>query len=254
MTFSGKSFSYHGMCDLMLLMIESFLGGLGLEIHVRTTRIDNAKSGYSFISGAALRVGQDVLEVKDDGSVLVNGDVFDIDDNLGGEFAGHSITKHFKGSKKNIVVYDLTFGAGATVQVRTNMRTGMIFLDVSKHISDDAVGLLGSPAHDYIFFRDGAVDMTGQWNSFGESFQINADDPKLFEDKDRVPQYPAGCIYRSQSEKKNGLRRQLLEESVSMDVASKACAETSGSKKSFCIEDVMLTGDVELAQDSFYHN
>jgi hypothetical protein len=64
-TFNGEAFSYHGECDLVMMKSPSFASGLGLYVHIRTTRIDNARS-YSYISAAAVRIGKnDVLETKD---------------------------------------------------------------------------------------------------------------------------------------------------------------------------------------------
>ena len=48
----------------------------GMDLHIRITRIDNGRQSYSYISGAALRrrIGtDDVLELSDDGSLLING-------------------------------------------------------------------------------------------------------------------------------------------------------------------------------------
>jgi hypothetical protein len=74
-TFGGESFSFHGECDLVLMTSPGFASGLWLDIHVRTTRIDNVRMSYSFISGVAVRrIGTDVLETMDDGTVIVNGD------------------------------------------------------------------------------------------------------------------------------------------------------------------------------------
>jgi hypothetical protein len=64
-TFNGEAFSYHGECDLVMMKSPSFASGLGLYVNIRTTRIDNARISYSYISAAAVRIGNDVLKTKD---------------------------------------------------------------------------------------------------------------------------------------------------------------------------------------------
>ena len=65
-TFNGEAFSYHGECDLVMMKSPSFASGLGLYVNIHTTRIDNARISYSYISAAAVRIGKnDVLETKD---------------------------------------------------------------------------------------------------------------------------------------------------------------------------------------------
>ena len=106
----------------------SFASGLGLYVHIRTTRIDNARS-YSYISAAAVRIGNDVLETKDDGSILINGLPLAEED---GTFAGFPVIKTIKGSNKQIFVYDLMMLGkdDKSIQIRANLKTGMLFLDM----------------------------------------------------------------------------------------------------------------------------
>ena len=43
------------------------------------------------------------------------------------------------------------------------------------------------------------------------------------------------------------------EDATAVEAAEKACVRATGEKKQFCIDDVMATGDLELAEDSFYN-
>jgi hypothetical protein len=76
-----------------MMKSPSFASGLGLDIHIRATRIDNARISYSYISAAAVRIGTDVLEVRDDGSILINGLPLAAED---GTFAGFPVIKAIK--------------------------------------------------------------------------------------------------------------------------------------------------------------
>ncbi len=261
---------------------------------------------YSYISGVALQLGIDVVEIFEDASIAINGILVhhqwhapphvtvrdghhyhaggDNDENLQQQhetmaFAlsgfNKDIKRSTKGSKKRIVIYDHDLGDGKMVQVRVNTKMGMIFVDTDG-VYEDSEGLLGrypSAANQDtgLFARDGVTDMSGSWNTWGEEWQVNeeAGDHKLFQDNDRYPQFPVGCVYKAGREQKtsNHLRRRRLSEHtssedenvesaaafLSLEAAQEACAGTRGQKKEYCIADVLVTGDVEIAEDSFYY-
>ena len=48
---------------------ESFGSGLGLDLHVRTAMVND----WSLISNAALRIGNDIFELANDGTYYLNG-------------------------------------------------------------------------------------------------------------------------------------------------------------------------------------
>ena len=56
---------------MVLVHNPAFALGKGLDLHVRTAHMLNG--AYSFVSNAALRIGDDVLEVASDGSYFING-------------------------------------------------------------------------------------------------------------------------------------------------------------------------------------
>lgn len=59
----------------MLTRSKSFGFGSGLDVHIRTTRVDNNSKDldYSYISAAAVKIGDDILEVNEDGDLIING-------------------------------------------------------------------------------------------------------------------------------------------------------------------------------------
>lgn len=251
-------FSYHGQFDGVLMASKEFSNGQGLDIHIRTTRVDNPYVSYSYISGAAVGVGNThVLEVKEDGSILVNGVEEHFDGADTADLGEVSIVKSTKGSMKQIVTFDITFPVEVmAIQIRANTKTGMLFVDVMNSVPRDAVGLLGSPLSEELLARDGKTDMTGAWNSFGEEWQVQSDEVKLFQDKNREPQHPASCVYEAKEETayvRHGRRHLMENQRVTMAAASAACEGSSESKMQFCIDDVLAMGDVELAEDSFYN-
>jgi hypothetical protein len=68
-TWRGKHFDFHGECDLMLLQSREFESALGLDVHILT----QMRRDMSYISGAALRIGLDVLDVESGGPYFLNG-------------------------------------------------------------------------------------------------------------------------------------------------------------------------------------
>ncbi len=276
LTLKGDSFSFHGECDLVLLKSPGFLSGRGLDIHVRTTRVDSSTMSYSYISDAALSIGNDVLEVSGgDGSIIINGAEVKYEQGSSlvssttSSFAEFTIRKTFKGTYNNIHVYTLDLHNHGSIQIRSNSKTGMLFVDVTGYFPDGE-GLLGASStaaadddHQHssrkLLARDGKTDLFGEWNAHGEEWQVRPSlDSKLFQ-KNRAPQYPAGCSYEVSQQHKAHLRRRRLMDSgmdkvVEGNIARNVCAHASAKHKQFCIDDVMATGDLEIAEDPFYHS
>ncbi len=246
-----------------MIQSQQFHDGLGLRIHIRTTRVDASRMSYSYISGAAIQIDNDVLEVMDDGSILANGSplVFSTDDEeeVTGDFSGFPVHKTRTGSSNKIFVYTLFLSDHTSVQIRANTRNSLLFVHVSggHDLPSDMVGLLGSPNSHALPDRDGKTDLTGFWNNLGESWQVAVDEPKLFQDKDRIPQSPVSCVYNEVPKKTAYVRRRRLMDlddgpSMTMEAAKQACQNAVENKKGFCVDDVMAVGDLELAEDPFY--
>jgi hypothetical protein len=270
-TFDNKMFSYHGQCDLLLMRSKLFDDEKGLTVYVRTTRVDNySGASYSFISAAAVQIGRTVLEISsDDGRVLVDGSPYqqmfsnaarDNEDENASiiPFAGYMLKRSTKGAQGRITVFDLNLENGKMITIRNNSKSKMLFIDVKGYF-EDSEGLLGAPPGKGkgLLSRDKKLDMTGNWNSFGEEWQVLDTEPALFQEK-RTPQYPQGCVYEATFKKNKHLRRRLLmdfpDDAVTFESdARKACAKSIGQMMQFCVDDVMATGDLELAADPFYH-
>ena len=269
---------------------------------------------YSYISAAAVKIGDDILEVNEDGDLVVNGNNIvllasqqhhitnrststrigtkhfgsssssatsassipstsrtssttsstiqdDDEPPVTMIFAGlYAITRSTKGSKSRIIVYNLDLGNDdKNIQIRVNTKNGMLFIDVNGAF-EDSEGLLGAhPSQDKpLLARDGVTELTGAWNMYGEDWQVNEEDPKIFQDMDRYPQFPVGCVYQADPKQKSHFRRRRRlfgveeEDKVTFERASKACGHLSDDMKNFCITDIMATGDLELLDDPFY--
>ena len=154
-------------------------------------------------------------------------------------------------AKKKKVIYNFILDGDKYVEVTANKRTQMIFLNLHGNYSSETKGILGSPANPGFFGRDGKA-MQGDVNLFVEEWQINDSDPQIFRTRP-FPQFPDKCSYNVNRDSSVRERRLKQTDSVSMEEASRACSTHSpGPLRQYCIDDVMQTGDLEMADDKFY--
>ncbi len=100
----------------------------------------------------------------------------------------------------------IVLGNDMSIEIRVNAKNGMLFVDMNGSFADSE-GLLGADPKEGkpLLARDGTTDLTNHWNTYGEEWQVNNVDPKLFQDTKRHPQYPESCVYKA--EKKNSYVR-----------------------------------------------
>ena len=70
-TWEGEMFDYHGQCDLIYTTCPMFDHNKGLDVHIRTEFVEPIK--WSTISSMAIKIGNDVFEVQNNGSYYLNG-------------------------------------------------------------------------------------------------------------------------------------------------------------------------------------
>lgn len=139
----------------------SFDSGRGLDVHARTTIIDGS---WSLVSNAAVRIGDDIFEVANDGQHYLNGlsgvelptmianrySVVKTEENV--ESAG-------EGEDGNPVSfirtwYTIEINNNEKIQI-TNFKT-MMSVNVDVELSD-TVGMLGSSTQPGLIGRDGTT-------------------------------------------------------------------------------------------------
>lgn len=260
-TFKDVKYSWHGGCTAILSRSVK----LGIEIHVRTHRIETRKVAYSYIADVAAKVCGNIIEVAGaDGSLIVSGEkkLITMSDSAGALSlsGGCSLVKTVKGSRGQIVVYDLDLGGDRSMQIRANTNNGMIYVDLYGSYPN-AEGLLGSTSSEALLGRDGVTDFAGNFNSFAEDWQVLNTEQNLFQEL-HGPQHPAGCVYDASMMDKKGedskrpfIRRRLMDrDAVTLEEAKKACTNTMDvEKRKLCVTDVMAVGDIEIAEDAFYN-
>jgi hypothetical protein len=233
-TWMGEVYDFHGACDLVLVSSQTFHNGAGLDLHIRTKIRDD----WSFISDAALRIGDDVLEVGTRAYYYLN-------DVAGAEMpatvGGFPVSLTHFGTRRHKFEIDLGHMGVIVIKVFNEF----LAVEVNNAHSDgfgDSVGLMGAFTDGSLVGRNGKVHE--DHNEFGLSWQVHDTDDNLFQ-KAEGPQYPQLCQMPAPKSMKS---RRMSESLVSFDVAEKACADWSEETRESCIYDVMSTGDLDMAE------
>lgn len=177
-TWSKQKFDYHGECDLQLIESKNFGNGLGLDVQVRATQ----RSWYSFIETAAVRIGNDILEVGAHGVHYLNGVVsIDFSDaqnppTLAGYPIKHDKYRRGKGGKEN--VYEIYLNNSEYITIRSYRDFLYVGLAPGEYLDlKDAVGLMGDWAIGSLYARNGkmpkALERNGRFK-MSHSFRTNA--------------------------------------------------------------------------------
>jgi hypothetical protein len=231
----------------------SFDNGLGLELHARTEIVRD----WSLIKSAALKIGNDTLELTNDGTIYFNKEKNEVKSKL--SLAGkHPVFKNEMyidvqkedanvavPERKTILVIQLDPKHNKRIQIQMQLFMGIVSVQVKAYL-DDTEGMLGVHNKKGLVGRDRetlAIDA----DEMGFHWQVQDTEPKLFRDI-QAPQFPQLCMMPSMIEQKDRHRRLKQATSKSKRAAEVACSgiETV-TIRSFCINDVLLTGDTSVA-------
>lgn len=236
--------TFHGECDLVVVHSESF-HNVGFDMHVRTTIQDF----FSYIEAAAVKLGEDILEVEN-GNLKLNGvDHSDADLPLVFGEQKYTLYKHSEDHRNDGSVlrrtYRLTLEDDTEIEFRFYKKF-MTYQIIGHPGFVDSVGLMGQYPTGAMLSRDG-VEMQ-DFVQFGFEWQVGMTDPVLFADA-RSPQLPYEQC-RMPTAAQSAIRRLKSGNRKLMEAAQEACA--AGSKLSdhnvqLCVDDVMMTGDLEMA-------
>jgi len=250
-TWDGKLYDFHGICDMILLHNPGFLNGLGMEIHIRSSKTRQ----WSYISRAVVLIGSEMFElsttrdrIRFSTEYWVNG-VSGKNDNpsqedtmvLPNTVSGFQI--HYRSVNSQQSEYTIRIdGEDSDETLSLHTWKHMIRVDVNNGSAKNfgsSLGLMGAFSNSQKLGRDGASVME-DLNAFGQEWQVLPGEPKLFQVVEG-PQAPSKCEIPSKTQ----LRRRLAESEVSVEAAQKACASVA-NKDDFdlCVFDVIATGDV----------
>jgi hypothetical protein len=241
-TWTGDKYDYHGECDLVLVNNPTFMDGLGLRIHIRTTRVKY----FSYIEKVAVQIGEDVLEFDNDiENFFINGALAEANVRhhktlLGGFVVRRdpkalSIRLHDNGSE------DRHAGMVAKIDLHTR-KNGFpaVIVDGGKtDVFKGSLGLLGDWETGKRMARDGVTELNGSdATEFALEWQVRDTEPSLFKEA-RYPQYPHTCVPPAPMR---------LGGTSFQKEAEKACAHWQEDIED-CIFDVIATRDVLVAEE-----
>lgn len=219
---------------------EEFGSGVGLDMHIRTEIV----SGWSLISNAALRIGDDVFELANDGSYYIN-QVPNVE--LPFTMAGkYVVTKQADifDEKRNTTESSFEIDLSNDESIAVSLFKGMISVRIDAAIGD-AEGMLGIHGKSGMIGRDRETVLVDQ-DEMGFQWQVTAVEPMLFHDV-RAPQYPERCTLPAVPSRR---LREYSDEDIRL--AADACAGVTEETRQFCLDDVLLTGDYNLGRRSAY--
>lgn len=240
-----KSFDFHGECDLVMLHSETLNGDTTLDLHIRT----EIEGAFSSITSAALRVGDDVVEITPY-HVHYQGKSIKWE-HLPLETANFRIPlprRRFYGKPR--VKMQIFLNDRSVIRIRRTMlekSLDMLSITVDGAPEDFAHshGLLGDYHTGEALGRDGRV--ITDWNEYGMEWQVQEDEPMLFIDKDRQPQLPlAKCTMPSKSVTRESLLSARRTNPNLYMNAQIACAKVNDLEG--CMEDVLLSKDTKAAE------
>jgi len=251
LTWTGGKFDYHGECDLVLVHNPDFAGGKGLRVHIRTTRVKY----FSFIEKVAVQIGKDVLEFDNDvETFLINGKP--VEENRRYHktmLSGFVVRRDRKAISVRLddggTALERHSGNIAKIDLHTR-KNGFPAVIVHAGHSDafkGSLGLLGEWGTGRKLARDGKKEFDGidgpqdDATDFALEWQVRPNEPRLFKDKFREPQFPLKCYAPAKQ------RGGLGESSFKLE-AEEACAHWAHDKDD-CIFDVMATRDVLVAEE-----
>ena len=233
-----KSFDFHGECDLLMVHSDLVNGNKELDLHVRTT----IREFYSSIEAAALRVGEEILEM-DSESFYYNGVEMD-DGDLPFKTCEFTVVGPINhGAFKHRREYQIILNGSSTITIIKTKSFVSLSLTGSHEDFAKSYGLLGDFATGDALGRDGRV--ISDRVEYGMEWQLLEEEPKLFRQL-REPQLPhSKCKMPKVSVESRRLLRH--QDPKFVEEAQIACSH-AGTEIDACIDDVLNTGDLSFAE------
>jgi len=261
-------YDYHGQCDLIYTTCPSFDGGKGLHIHLRTKIIEPIK--WSTITSIAVKLGEDVFELQDNGSYYLNGEAdADLTEEGANLVSGRKVNYETKvGPHHPRNIYKIALNSDVTlVLTRIGILITFQIKGVNKHASrggnsfDDCVGLSSTWDHpnegEFLVGRSGTKYSKHEAVDFGPEWQVDftKNDPMLFVENLGQQLPDQKCVDSPlQAKDQRHLKALLAAEGGALArQAEKVCSHVNGEDLyDACFFDVLVTGDVSFAQQPWY--
>ena len=245
-TWKNEHFEYHGQCDMILAKDEKFADkeeDLGLEVQIRTKLVRY----WSYIKVAAIRIGEDILEVEGGPESATwwfnyerHGELETI-----GDFP---VTRKVKSEWKQFFEIDLSSKyPGQKITISTYKEFVRVdFENGTKESFGNMKGLLGNFTTGETLARDGKTVMDDFWK-YGTEWQVLPFENMLFHESSE-PQFPERCILPEAPRGKRLRRLRRLEElTVTESQAEAACSHLKDPlDRKDCVYDIVATQDLGM--------
>eukprot|EP00980_Cylindrotheca_fusiformis_P002380 scaffold556_cov193-Cylindrotheca_fusiformis.AAC.1 len=201
---------------MILVKDEEFAAGLGLEVQIRTKLV----RFWSFIQNAAIRIGEDTLEMQGSPELSVNksNNHYWINSIYQGQvtsLGGFPVTANYAGKHKNKRWFFSKYGGG-------NKISRSFEIDLSSKYPGQKIVI----------------------GSYKEFVRVLPENGMLFHNISQ-PQFPEKCIDPGARAMK--LRRRLGESSITNEQAEAACAPIEDAlDHKDCVYDVLVTQDLTM--------
>lgn len=227
----------------MLAKDDTFANGLGIEVEIRTKLV----RFWSYIKSAAIRIGDDILEVQGSADPEVGATEYWMNLEYQGPvktLGGFPVIASARSQKKRSFVIDLTSKfPGEKIEISTYREFVKVdFINSSEASFGNAVGMLGDLKTGKLLGRDGT--QVDDFYELGAQWQVRPDENMLFH-RVEDPQFPKACVVPEDPQGER--RRRLDEQSVSVEQAEAACAGLKNLlDRKDCVYDILATQDIDM--------
>ncbi|CAB9512086.1 expressed unknown protein [Seminavis robusta] len=250
--FNGRWFDYQGECDLVMAHVPQFTPHQALDLHIRT----KIRYDYSYIHAAALRIGNDTLEVASWGNYAVNGvDTPRLEGSKRMGSTSDTFPIYHRQPQENHTIVDIVLSQDSNITMGSFKDMVFVrFTGATRFHFGSTLGLMGNFRGD-MMARDGTTDLSNDITVFGQEWQVrpdidvpgNEEEKTLFRALDG-PQYPEESCRLPPPQRLKGTSASSSK-GVSKKQAQEACAHwTDPQRQQGCISDVLVTGDIDIAR------
>jgi len=244
-TWKNEHFEFHGQCDVVFTRVKNFAkrAGIDLDIHIRTKMVRY----WSYIKSAAIRIGDDILEVE--GSVAKEDGLekrhywlnYEYRSPLT-EIGGYPVTI----SPRNNL-YTINLGKdfpGQKIEIKTFKEfVSVKIVGGSFESFGTSVGIIGDFKTGKTLGRDGKT-VLNDFDDLGLEWQVLPADGKMFHEM-TSPQFPELCLLPE--DPRGDRARRLAESEITMEEAEAACASLKDPlDKKDCVYDILATQDLDM--------
>eukprot|EP00980_Cylindrotheca_fusiformis_P012878 scaffold3198_cov109-Cylindrotheca_fusiformis.AAC.2 len=233
---------------MILAKDATFADGLGLDIQIRTKLV----RFWSYIKNAAIRIGDDILEIEGTADSLLTEENnhywfnFEYQGKLN-TIGGFPIKYHLKDPYMGKRWFEIDLSSkypGQKIVISTYKEFVKVdYQGATAESVGNAVGMLGNFHTGDFLARDGVTKLD-DYTEYGNEWQVLPHDDAIFHDVAK-PQFPEKCI---EPEDPRGERRRRLDESSITEMQAEAACDSLSDPldRKDCVYDIIATQDIGM--------